>query len=508
MKRLRLAAVLSILLAAAPSGSAGETDRDPFAIDLATALKLADLDNTKVALAREKIAEAEARLLQARTLLLPDLSAGASYHRHEGPLQETNGNVLDVDRSSRFAGLGAGAVGAGDVQIAGVGLKVDLAEAFYAPLAARQRADSARAESDAVRNRVLFETAAAWYELLRARGALQIAGEAHENAKALADATNSFAETGQGLESDSERAAVEALVRERDTEVARENLALASIRLAALLRIDPATRLSPVGSADARSEWVDLSEDVAVLTDLALKSRPELAGSDAELAATWRDLERHRYSPLIPKLAVGASTGGFGGDNDASPGSGDQRTDVSAALYWQIHGLGLGQHAGVREKSSLWKQAKITRSDVEITVAAEVAAAFASARSRDARIAIGRDAIARARRSYELNRSRVFENQGLPIEVLQAIQSLVSARTLYLDSVIDYNLAQIQLYTALGQPVSSAEAAAENRAPTPSEAAEETPSGVADPSQPVETAPSSESAGSRAKRFGFFGRNR
>ena len=205
---------------------------------------------------------------------------------------------------------------------------------------------------------------------------------------------------------------------------------------------------------------------------------------------------------------MGASTGGFGGDNDTSPGSGDQRTDVSAALYWQIHGLGLGQHAGVREKSSLWKQAKITRSDVEITVAAEVAAAFASARSRDARIAIGRDAIARARRSYELNRSRVFENQGLPIEVLQAIQSLVSARTLYLDSVIDYNLAQVQLYTALGQPVSSAEAAAENRAPTPSEAAEETPTGVADPSQPVETASSSESAGSRAKRFGFFGRNR
>ena len=62
------------------------------------------------------------------------------------------------------------------------------------------------------------------------------------------------------------------------------------------------------------------------------------------------------------------------------------------------------------------------------------------------------EAVTKARRSYALNRTRVFENQGLPIETLQAIQSLATAQSLHRDAVIDYNLAQFQLYTALGQP--------------------------------------------------------
>ena len=61
-------------------------------------------------------------------------------------------------------------------------------------------------------------------------------------------------------------------------------------------------------------------------------------------------------------------------------------------------------------------------------------------------------AIERAQRSLQLNRNRIFDKQGLPIEVLQAIDSLAVARTAYLDAVVDYNKAQFRLYTALGQP--------------------------------------------------------
>ena len=421
------------------------------AIDLATALQLADADNTQIAIAREKIRQAEARVAQAKTLLLPDLSAGVSYHRHDGPLQETNGNVIDVDRSSTYIGGGAGAVGAGDVQVAGIALNVDLADAYYAPLAAKQRADVAKSISAAVRNQVQLEVAVAWFELQRARGGLQIAAEAQKNADALATATRSFAETGEGLESDQERAAVEALVRKRDIEVARENFELRAIRLAWLLRIDPATQMHPAGSVEARTEWVDLSPGLGSLTDRAMASRPELVGSDAEIAATLQELNRRRMSPLVPKIAIGASAGAFGGDSDSTAGYDGGRGDVSAAIYWQLNGLGFGHKAEVDERESLLRQTQISRADVEVAIAAEVAGAYTSVRHRKARIGIGSDAIERALRSYELNRSRVFENQGLPIEVLQSIQSLVAARSSYLDAVVDYNIAQFQLYTAVGQ---------------------------------------------------------
>ncbi len=441
--------ILSIALAAFGSVSANEGASR--AIDLATALRLADADNTQIALAREKIRQAEAKVAQAKTLLLPDLTAGVSYHRHDGPLQETNGKVIDVDRSSSYIGGGAGAVGAGDVQVAGVALNVDLADAYYTPLAARQRAQLATSNSAAVRNQVQLEVATAWFELQRARGALQIAAEAQKNADALASATRSFAETGEGLDSDQERAAVEALVRKRDIEIVRENFEVRAIRLAWLLRIDPTTALHPAGSVEARTEWVESSAGLASLIDRAVGARPELVGSDAEIAATLQELHRRRFSPLIPQIAIGASGGAFGGDSGSSAGYDDGRGDVSAAVYWQLNGLGFGHQAEVDERESLHRQAQISRADVEIAISAEVAGAFSSVRHRNTRIGIARDTVVRAQRSYELNRSRVFENQGLPIEVLQAIQSLVVARSSYLDSLVDYNIAQFQLYTAVGQ---------------------------------------------------------
>ena len=429
--------------------TAGENET--FNIDLATALRLADADNTQVALAREKVIQAEAELAESKTRLIPDLTVGASYHRHDGPIQETNGNLQDVERSSSFAGLGAGAVGAGDVQVAGIGLNVDLGDAWYAPLLAKQRARAASAKSDAVRNQVLFEVAVAYYELMRSKGGLQIALEAYENASGLAEATESFAQTGEGLESDKERAAVDALVRKRDIEVARERLELASVNLAWLLRIDPAVRMAPAGSAETRMSWVEGVNELGALTDRAMRDRPELKASDAELAAVLSELEQRRRAPFLPKLNLGVSTGAFGGDSDSSPANGGDRTDISGAIYWQLKGMGLEQKAAVDQAASQYRQAGITREDVEIGIAAEVAAATVKVRHRESRLAIGRDAVERATRSYELNRSRVFENQGLPIEVLQAIQSLLSARTLYLDSVIDYNLAQFELFTAVGQ---------------------------------------------------------
>jgi outer membrane protein TolC len=76
--------------------------------------------------------------------------------------------------------------------------------------------------------------------------------------------------------------------------------------------------------------------------------------------------------------------------------------------------------------------------------------------SRKKQIAIAAGAVERALGSYRLNRARIHEKQGLPIETLQAIQSLAATRRNYLDAVIDYNQAQFRLYTALGEPARQA----------------------------------------------------
>ena len=120
-----------------------------YPIDLPSALRLAKAQNFQIALAEERIAAAAAEHLAAKTRLLPTLTLGTSYHRHTGPLQETNGNILDVTRASGFRGLGAGATGAGTPQIPGISLSTNLAAAFLEPLIARQNVRAAEAASRA-----------------------------------------------------------------------------------------------------------------------------------------------------------------------------------------------------------------------------------------------------------------------------------------------------------------------------------------------------------------------
>src|SRR5262245_2597898 len=84
-------------------------------IDLASALKLAGVQNPEILLARERVIEADAERQLAAARFLPSINAGTNFDAHTGPLQRSNGTILKVNRESLYLGLGANAVGAGTV---------------------------------------------------------------------------------------------------------------------------------------------------------------------------------------------------------------------------------------------------------------------------------------------------------------------------------------------------------------------------------------------------------
>ena len=420
-----------------------------YQIDLPTALRLASAENYKIAVAIEKIAEASAQVDRTKVLLLPTVAVGASYNRHEGQIQETDGNVLNVNRSSRYAGLGTGAVGAGTIRVPGVSLMVDLEDAFFEPLAARQNALAAKAGARAVTNQVLLDVSISYYQLVRAKAALAIAEETLQNASYLAKLTGSFAKTGEGLESDAQRAAVEELLRERELQKAREVFQVESVRLAELLHLDAEIQLDPSDKDVVPIHIVPADRSLSDLIDAALLNHPEV---EQRQALADRALERYRkikHGPLLPKVALNFSAGSFGGESNYSGG----RSEYDAMIYWQFT---FGDEAHTREQRSVYRQARLERLGAVDRIASEVAQAHAHVESLGKQISSSVSAVERASRSLQLNRTRIFEKQGLPIEVLQAIQSLEITRRLALDTVIDYNQAQFRLYTALGQPPSEA----------------------------------------------------
>ena len=86
---------------------------EPLLIDLPTALRLADEKNTDLAIQVQKVAQAELDKSAAWCQWITTLRVGASYGAQNGALQETDGTIIDVERNSRYAGMGAGAYGAG-----------------------------------------------------------------------------------------------------------------------------------------------------------------------------------------------------------------------------------------------------------------------------------------------------------------------------------------------------------------------------------------------------------
>ncbi len=71
------------------------------------------------------------------------------------------------------------------------------------------------------------------------------------------------------------------------------------------------------------------------------------------------------------------------------------------------------------------------------------------------RLELTQRAIRTASDSYERNRRRIREGQGLPIEVLQSIQAFEEAQRAYLLAVTGYNEAQFRLHRSLGWSMAS-----------------------------------------------------
>ena len=183
-------------------------------IDLDTALRLAGVQNPELNVARQRVLEAVAVRQLAAARFLPSINPGMNYDTHSGNLQQSNGNILSVNRSAVYVGAGANAVAAGTVNIPGVFLGGNTAVGIFNYLESRQLVRQREFDNIAVRNQVFLRVALAFSELLRSEGRRAVALQAREEAQAIAKLTADYAVTGQGRYADANRAATDLQRRE------------------------------------------------------------------------------------------------------------------------------------------------------------------------------------------------------------------------------------------------------------------------------------------------------
>ncbi|GIW82266.1 MAG: hypothetical protein KatS3mg105_4073 [Gemmatales bacterium] len=429
-------------------------ESDRFPIDLGTAFRLAGANNLQIALALERIEQAQARLAGARALWLPDLQGGVGYNVHDGRIQDTQGAIVDVRRSSLFAGGGANLGGApltgGANGPARFFVGLPIADAIFRPLAERQLVRATNAASSAVFNDTLLQVAQTYFDLVQAQGQAAIAREAVENAEKLVHLIDSRVRAGNALPADDRRARADLSQRRREYYRAQENVHFVSAELVRLLRLDPNTVLIPLENQPVPIEIVSEREPLPDLIAHGLTNRPELAQHQALVGATLERLRHERWRPFIPTVQLGVDGGGFGGGRDSFFGRFNGRVDFDALLVWEMRNLGFGNMALRRERASQNAQAALMAVQIQDRIAAEIAQAYYRVQLRRRQIQATEAQVRAAAEAVPLNFKGILGGQLRAIEAQQAITALADARNQYLDALIAYNKAQFELVRAIG----------------------------------------------------------
>lgn len=426
-------------------------------IDLPTALRLAGVQNPDVLLARQLVVEAVAQRQLAAAQFLPSLNGGMNYDNHTGVLQQSNGNILSLNRASIYVGAGANAIAAGTIGVPGIVLSGNPADLVYNYLRSRQMVAARDFGNIAVRNQVFLRVTQAYCDLLLAEGMRAVNMQARRNARELARLTANYAKLGQGRPADANRAATELARLEADFQAAEGEIYASSGRLAALLNLDPSTRLHPTDAWIVPQELVPSPIPLGQLVALGLVQRPELGERRTLIREALLALDQQRLLPFSPTFLLGFSAGGMGGgSNLVSPvfGGFGGRTDLDAMAFWTLKNLGIGNLASINLARADAQARNYEWISVLDQVRAEIAQSYARMHARYAQISTLEYAVRSGIDGFasDLNLAEEGERGVRPIEVLNSLELLERSQKNYLMAIIDYNRSQFELYVALGQP--------------------------------------------------------
>ncbi len=393
-------------------------------LSLERALQLAVQNN---GLARSAFAErdaARARLDSARAGLFPsvDLSASSTRTRIEqgGLTTDTtlrqNALTLDwllIDNGAR------------DLRI-------------------RQASRSAEATfwntSNTVRS-VLFQTARAYFEVLRRQELLRVADEAVRRAEILLESAKAQAEVGTAPAKDVLQAEAD-LANARVQQIqARNALRLAQADLKRLIGWDATQSLPELETVEepTPSELPPFE----TLWETARRQRPDLRNAELSVQVARLGVDSARLNSIL-RLQVSVS-----GFREFDPQTRTQgRLQVIASYPLFDGGL---TRANLREaeanyQSSLFRQQQTLRDAY-----AEVESAYLSVQETRERLTATAIALAAAQRNYDAARESLSEGVGTIIEVLTAQLALTTAQTNRVQATYDAIMAELQLKLAIGE---------------------------------------------------------
>ena len=418
------------------------------------AVRIALLRQPNIAIAQSEVGAAQGRTQQVRSGLAPTLNVTAGYNY----LNTISGSGTNV---SGGGSVGAGGNSGGVVTGGGTGTTASN-NGFNVSATARQLLYDFNHTRDLVRQAAALERAAsqnvsrvqndtayqvklAYYTFQQNIRLVAVNQANVENRQRQLDLARARLNNGLGQPVDVATAETSVAESVSQLIVARANADNARVNLALQIGIDPRTPLT----ASDTGEPDPPSTDVTLLSDAALRTRPEVLLAQENIQANRHGLDaaKSTNSPVI------SGTLGI-----TSRGSGVPPQDSSFVLGGTISfspfdgGLTAGR---VREARANIATAEGQLASARLTVVSDVAQAFVNYTSAVQRVSAANGQVTNAAENVRIAEGRYRSGFGQFLDIINAQNQLLTARTALATASGALEQARAALFRAVGTPVSS-----------------------------------------------------
>ena len=421
----------------------------PIAAQTAVPLSLGDAvtraaeETAAVGLAGLRVDEAEARVDEARSALLPNLSVAAAA---------TN-RTFNVDAFGLSFPTPAGEthhplVGPVD----NVDARLRLTQPLFDPASllrtrtAREAVKGSSAEQGSAAEAAAQRAALAYLRASRAEAKLAARKADAALAAELLELAQQQLAAGVSAGIDVTRARTQKVAADGQVLVAQNAVAQAQIELARAVGMEPGTafQLTESLAAVTSRSALPLQADSAVA--VAVAHRPELRQAQA-LIRTADAAKRAIQAERLPRVDLVADIGASGVHPDDAIATRQVGLMVSVPVF-----DGLRREARLAEQSAVQREGELRSNDLRQQIAAEVQGALLERSNGQQQAAVAQEQLALAEEELAQARERFSNGVAGNIELINAQASLLRAR----DAVIDAQFATATAQATLARAIGSA----------------------------------------------------
>jgi outer membrane protein len=436
---IRIPVVLIPALVWAQSGPPAES-KLPLSMKRAVEISLAPEGSPRVALAQESIKEAEAKRLEARGALLPDLETSLSDRR-----QTTNLRAYGFNFAIPIPGVVLPTI-VGPFSVFDARATASQTVFDFSTIKRYQQSkvnvEAIKSDFDAAKNQVSDQVARAYLIGLRADAALETARANVELSQALRTQAVQQKDAGTGTGLDVTRADVQLANDKQRLVVAENDRRRAGLNLMRAMGLKLDAELSLTDKLDYKPAEVG---SIADALGAARRLRAELAAQKDREASARLSYTAVR-SERLPSLGASADYGTIG-----SQLIGTQPT-YSYGLSLRVPVFDGGKRDARRAESlSQYRQEQTRTRDLGQQVELDVRLAFDSIASAATEVQTAREGVGLSENELAQARRRYQAGVANALEVTDAQTRLDRARDNLISALYDYNVARIDLATATGK---------------------------------------------------------